>query len=97
MIMIHYVIEHRGKIWKSAADALANYRDTLPTAQQSLLDRYELRDAAIKVVGIGQRRDHLRGVPLHGWRGRPPLPSGQGGARLGAGAVCRGERLSQSR
>jgi hypothetical protein len=33
MIMIHYVIEHRGKIWKSAADALANYRDTLPTAR----------------------------------------------------------------
>ena len=29
------------------------YRDTLPPAYQSLLDRYELRDAAIKVVGVG--------------------------------------------
>jgi hypothetical protein len=34
-------------------DALAVYRSSLPTAYQSLLDRFELRDAAIKVVGIG--------------------------------------------
>ena len=34
-------------------DALAVYRDTLPSSYQSLLNRYELRDAAIKVVGIG--------------------------------------------
>jgi Uncharacterized protein conserved in bacteria (DUF2252) len=34
-------------------DALAAYRSTLPSASQSLLDRYELRDAAIKVVGVG--------------------------------------------
>ena len=32
---------------------MADYRATLPSAYQSLLDRYELRDAAIKVVGIG--------------------------------------------
>ena len=31
----------------------AAYRSTLPSAYQSLLDRYELRDAAVKVVGIG--------------------------------------------
>ena len=35
------------------ADALAAYRATLPSAYQSLLNRYELRDAAIKVVGVG--------------------------------------------
>jgi len=29
------------------------YRATLPHAVQSLLNRYELRDAAIKVVGVG--------------------------------------------
>ena len=34
-------------------DAFAGYRDTLSPSHQSLLDRYELRDAAIKVVGIG--------------------------------------------
>ena len=29
------------------------YRATLPPAYQSLFDRYQLRDAAIKVVGVG--------------------------------------------
>jgi hypothetical protein len=29
------------------------YRGTLPTAYRSLFDRYQLRDAAIKVVGVG--------------------------------------------
>jgi uncharacterized protein (DUF2252 family) len=42
-----------GEIKKVMRDALARYRDTLPHSSQSLLDRYELRDAAIKVVGIG--------------------------------------------
>jgi hypothetical protein len=42
-----------GKIQQTVLDALGGYRDTLPTSLQSLLDRYELRDAAIKVVGIG--------------------------------------------
>jgi uncharacterized protein (DUF2252 family) len=42
-----------GEVQKVVRDVLAAYRATLPTAYQSLLDRYELRDAAIKVVGIG--------------------------------------------
>jgi hypothetical protein len=42
-----------GEVQKVVKDVLAAYRATLPTAYQSLLDRYELRDAAIKVVGIG--------------------------------------------
>ncbi|HQZ18806.1 MAG TPA: DUF2252 domain-containing protein [Vicinamibacteria bacterium] len=42
-----------GEIHKEMRDALAVYRSTLPTAYQSLLERYELRDAAIKVVGVG--------------------------------------------
>jgi hypothetical protein len=42
-----------GEIQQIVLDALAGYRDTLPPSLQSLLDRYELRDAAIKVVGIG--------------------------------------------
>jgi uncharacterized protein (DUF2252 family) len=33
--------------------AIGGWRATLQMAHQSLLDRYELRDAAIKVVGIG--------------------------------------------
>jgi uncharacterized protein (DUF2252 family) len=42
-----------GQIQKAMRDALAVYKSSLPTAYQSLLDRYELRDAAVKVVGIG--------------------------------------------
>jgi hypothetical protein len=41
-----------GEIQQILLDALAGYRDTLSPSLQSLLDRYELRDAAIKVVGI---------------------------------------------
>jgi uncharacterized protein (DUF2252 family) len=42
-----------GQIQQVVMDAIAAYRDTLPQSTQSVLDRYELRDAAIKVVGIG--------------------------------------------
>jgi uncharacterized protein (DUF2252 family) len=42
-----------GDIQQALLDTFAAYRGTLPTAYQGLLDRYELRDAAIKVVGIG--------------------------------------------
>ena len=42
-----------GKIQKAVTEALAGYRSTLTPAGQSLLDRYQLTDAAIKVVGIG--------------------------------------------
>jgi uncharacterized protein (DUF2252 family) len=42
-----------GDIQQILRDALAIYRDSLRHATQSLLDRYELRDAAMKVVGIG--------------------------------------------
>jgi len=42
-----------GEIQQILRDALAAYRDTLPHSARSLLDRYELRDVAIKVVGIG--------------------------------------------
>ena len=42
-----------GEIQKVVSDALAAYRETLPPAAQSLLDRYVLRDAAVKVVGVG--------------------------------------------
>jgi uncharacterized protein (DUF2252 family) len=45
---------HRpGEVQQAVRDALIAYRETLPTAYRALLDRYELRDAAIKVVGVG--------------------------------------------
>ena len=42
-----------GRVQQDVLDVMAGYRATIPTGYQSLLDEYELRDAAIKVVGIG--------------------------------------------
>jgi uncharacterized protein (DUF2252 family) len=42
-----------GKLWTDLNTSFAKYRKTLPASTRSLLDRYEIRDAAIKVVGIG--------------------------------------------
>jgi uncharacterized protein (DUF2252 family) len=42
-----------GVIPQAIHQAFAAYRTTLPTSYQSLLDRYEIRDVAVKVVGIG--------------------------------------------
>jgi len=51
---IFHVEGHRpGEVQEAVRDVLAGYRGTLSHAHQSLLDRYELRDVAIKVVGVG--------------------------------------------
>jgi uncharacterized protein (DUF2252 family) len=42
-----------GEVQKVFRDAFSVYRDTLPASYQALLDRFELRDAAVKVVGVG--------------------------------------------
>jgi uncharacterized protein (DUF2252 family) len=42
-----------GDVHKVFRDAFAVYHGTLPHSYQTLLDRYELRDAAVKVVGVG--------------------------------------------
>ncbi|NWF83669.1 MAG: DUF2252 domain-containing protein [Bryobacteraceae bacterium] len=42
-----------GEVQKVLRDAISSYCLTLPPSLQSLLERYELRDAAIKVVGVG--------------------------------------------
>jgi hypothetical protein len=42
-----------GEVAEAVLAAMEGYRQSLPPSYQSVLDRYELRDAAIKVVGIG--------------------------------------------
>ena len=42
-----------GEVQKAIRETFAGYRNTLSSSHQSLLDRYELRDAAVKVVGVG--------------------------------------------
>ena len=42
-----------GEVQKTVLDALEGYRATLHASYRSLLERYQLRDAAMKVVGVG--------------------------------------------
>jgi uncharacterized protein (DUF2252 family) len=42
-----------GEVQQAVRDVLAAYVETLPSAYQSLTHRYELKDAAVKVVGVG--------------------------------------------
>ena len=42
-----------GEIQKAVLDALEGYRATLHPSYRALLERYRLRDAAMKVVGVG--------------------------------------------
>ena len=42
-----------GQIAEVVSEAFALYRESLRPAYQLLLDRYEIKDAAIKVVGVG--------------------------------------------
>ncbi len=42
-----------GQVQKHVLDTLEGYRASLPSAYQALLDRFNVRDAAIKFVGVG--------------------------------------------
>ena len=42
-----------GTVQKVFRDAFATYHDSLPHSYKTLLDRFDLRDAAVKVVGVG--------------------------------------------
>src|SRR4030095_9199855 len=42
-----------GEIAQPISDAFALYRESLPAPNRLLLDRYRIKDAAIKVVGVG--------------------------------------------
>ncbi len=42
-----------GKIHPDVRQAFAHYRETLSLSHRTLLDRYVIKDAAIKVVGVG--------------------------------------------
>ena len=42
-----------GEVQRAVLDVFDGYRATLPTAYHALLDRFQIRDAAMKVVGVG--------------------------------------------
>ena len=67
-----------------------DYRATLAENRREFLERYRFVDFALKVVGVGQRRDPLlHHRPRGSRRERPAHPPGQGGDRLRPGAVHR--------
>ena len=51
--IFHWKGHKPGEIHPDSAEVFALYRDSLASSTRALLDRYELRDAAIKVVGVG--------------------------------------------
>jgi hypothetical protein len=51
--IFHWKGHRPGEIAKVVERAFVNYRETLLPATRLLLDRFEIKDAAIKVVGVG--------------------------------------------
>ena len=51
--IFHAEGHHPGEVQQVVVDALEKYRSTLYNSYRELLGRYQLRDAAMKVVGIG--------------------------------------------
>src|SRR6266436_1911833 len=52
-LIFHWHQEEQAKFFAACQAAFAEYRATLPDDRQHLLDHYELRDVAAKVVGVG--------------------------------------------
>jgi uncharacterized protein (DUF2252 family) len=51
--IFHHEDHSPGQVHPDVAQAFAEYRQTLAPAHRMLLDRYQVKDAAIKVVGVG--------------------------------------------
>src|SRR5262249_14863183 len=52
--LIYHWHEHGSEEFDAAVEnAFAHYRSTLPDERRVLLDRFELKDVTIKVVGVG--------------------------------------------
>jgi len=51
--IFHWQGHVAGELHPDVKDGFARYGETLTSAHRTLLDRYEVKDAAIKVVGVG--------------------------------------------
>jgi uncharacterized protein (DUF2252 family) len=51
--IFHWKDHTPGEVHREIRQAFARYRETLTPDHRMLLDRYELKDAALKVVGVG--------------------------------------------
>ena len=84
-----------GKVHPDIQQAFDQYRETLTPAHRMLLDRYEIKDVALKVVGVGSVGTMPARDPLDGRRRRTSHSPGQGGTGLGPGGLCGEERLPE--
>jgi len=51
---VHHPLDKHGEVFQSViAAAFAKYRESLPEERRLLLDRYQLQDFAMRVVGVG--------------------------------------------
>ena len=51
--IFHWKDHAPGEVHPDVREGFAQYRETMTPAHRMLLDRYEIKDAAIKVVGVG--------------------------------------------
>ena len=95
--IFHWKDHSPGEVHPDVKQTVDNYRETLTPAHRMLLDHYEIKDAAFKVVGVGSVGTGCAIAPLDGRRRRTSHSPGQGGAGLGPGGLCGGERLPEPR
>ncbi len=83
-------------LYRQLHQVVRGYRRTLQSDRRHLLEQFEMKRVARKVVGVGQRR-HPRMGAAHGGRGRDrtTVPTGQGGPSLGARGVLRAQQVRQ--
>ena len=79
------------------AEAIAAYRETLPEHIRVAVRPVPLLRPGDQGRRRRQRRHDVRRRAVHGGRRRPAVPAGEGGAGLGARALCGQEPASESR
>lgn len=96
-LIYHLQGDEAGVIEARTREAFESYRATLAEDRRVLLDRYQFKDTAMKVVGVGSVGTRCAIMLLMGGGGRPVVPAGQASSGFGAGAVCRAEHLPEPR
>ena len=95
--IFHWKDHAPGEVHPDIREGFARYRETLTPAHRMLLDHYELKDAAFKVVGVGSVGTACFVLLLMAGGEEPLILAGQGGAGLGPGGLCGRERLPEPR
>ena len=93
----HHLERGEDDFYARIEDVFSRYRESLPDDRRVLLDRYALRDMAIKVVGVGSVGTVCSVALLMAGDKDPLFLQVKEAAPLGPGSLCGPERLSQPR